>query len=194
VWEIVLYAMALAFLCEDFNRLYKLLKFVTFRAYNFWMIVAFVTDGILTTAFILRIAGLTGSNDDQAASLRLKSFQVLSFAAPLIWMKIVTVFDGYKYVGTMQICVARMLQESGIFFALLSVLSLGFAQGLYALDASDGTTESGATIVRVLVEALLQSPNYSKFSASPTGLTLYYLCVLSLFESFLQANSSPAGE
>jgi hypothetical protein len=33
-------------------------------------------------------------------------------------MKLVTVFDGYKYVGTMQICVARMLQESGIFFAV----------------------------------------------------------------------------
>jgi hypothetical protein len=127
-------------------------------------------------------------------------------------MKIVTVFDGYKYVGTMQICVARMLQESGIFFAvcavaglasilklltviqLLSVLTLGFGQGLYALDASDGKTEStGAVrvgflplrkilttlpqIVDVLIQALLQSPDYGKFKESTMGLTLYYLCV-----------------
>ncbi|KAJ7167506.1 calcium activated cation channel [Mycena filopes] len=149
-WEAILYTMALSFLLEDINRLYKLLKFVTYKAYNFWMIVAFVTDGILTAAFIL------------------------SFAAPLLWMKIVTVFDGYKYVGTMQICVARMLQESGIFFALLSLLTLGFGQGLYALDASDGTVETAGNIVNLLIQALLQSPDYSKFSASTAGLTLYY--------------------
>ncbi|KAJ7490323.1 calcium activated cation channel [Mycena galericulata] len=174
-WEIVLYFMALSFLFEDINRLYKLLKFVTYKAYNFWMIVSFLTDGILTAAFVLRVAGMAGKDPDQAANLRLKSFQVLSFAAPLMWMKIVTVFDGYKYVGTMQICVARMLQESGIFFALLSVLSIGFGQGLYALDASDGSAESSSSILNVLVQALLQAPNYDKFSGSPAGLTLYYL-------------------
>ncbi|KAJ7930058.1 hypothetical protein B0H13DRAFT_1963066 [Mycena leptocephala] len=173
-WEFLLYTLALSFLCEDINRLYKLLKFVTYKAYNFWMIVAIVTDGILTAAFVLRVAGMTGP-EEKAANLRLKSFQILSFAAPLLWMKIVTVFDGYKYVGTMQICVARMLQESGIFFALLSVLTLGFGQGLYALDASDGKTESTGAIIDVLIQALLQSPDYGKFKESTMGLTLYYL-------------------
>ncbi|KAJ6515603.1 calcium activated cation channel [Mycena sanguinolenta] len=172
-WEVTLYIMALAFLFEDLNRLYKLVKFVSYKAYNFWMIVAFVTDGILTAAFALRVAGFTGPQD-KAATFRLMSFQILSFAAPLLWMKLVTVFDGYKYVGTMQICVARMLQESGIFFALLSILSLGFGQGLYALDASDGTVESTGDILNVLVQALLQSPNYGRFSTSTAGLTLYY--------------------
>ncbi|KAJ6628925.1 hypothetical protein B0H10DRAFT_2160819 [Mycena sp. CBHHK59/15] len=183
-WEVILYTMAFSFLCEgmyslasSISHLFKLLKFVTYKAYNFWMLVAFVTDGILFAAFALRIAGLADPQDERSATLRLKSFQILSFAAPLICnsdAEIVTVFDGYKYIGTMQICVARMLQESGIFFGLLSVLALGFAQGLYALDAADGSTESSAAIVNVLVQALLQSPNYDKFSASPAGLALYY--------------------
>ncbi|KAJ7228413.1 hypothetical protein GGX14DRAFT_612754 [Mycena pura] len=185
-WEIILYTMALSFLLEDVNRLYKLLKFVTYKAYNFWMIVAFVTDGILTAAFVLRVAGMTGEKE-QAANFRLKSFQVMSFAAPLLCpvpsfrlvsnrsAEVVTVFDGYKYVGTMQICVARMLQESGIFFALLSLLTVGFAQGLYALDVSDGSEESSSTIAHVLIQALLSSPDYGKFSGSPWGLVLYYL-------------------
>ena len=94
--------------------------------------------------------------------------------------ELVTIFDGYKcvqpptllsfisnftrYIGTMQICVSRMLKESGIFFAvwtcslygllcpitshlqLLSVLAIGFAQGLYAVDASDGSTEPPSTV------------------------------------------------
>ena len=74
----------------------------------------------------------------------------------------------------MQICVARMLQESGIFFAvspqrgriirdltllrhkLLSVLAIGFAQGLYAIDAADGETEHGSLVFNALIQALLQ--------------------------------------
>ncbi|TFY79326.1 hypothetical protein EWM64_g4688 [Hericium alpestre] len=90
-------------------------------------------------------------------------------------MKLVTVFDGYKYIGTMQICIARMLRESGIFFALLSVLGVGFLQGLYALDAADGQVESTSEVMNVMVQALLQSPNYDKFAPLPASLILYYL-------------------
>jgi hypothetical protein len=65
----------------------------------------------------------------------------------------------------------------------LAILALGFAQGLYALDAADGETEHAAAVINVLVQALLQSvlnpfpylenadqgsisrsPNYDKFA------------------------------
>nr|GAT53044.1 predicted protein [Mycena chlorophos] len=173
VWEVTLYTMALAFLFEDLNRLWKLLKFVTYKAFNFWAIVSLLTDGILTTAFVFRVIGMTGP-EDKAAPWRMQSFQILSFAAPLLWMKIITIFDGYKYVGMMQICVARMLAESGIFFALLSLLTIGFAQGLHALDISDGSEDPPSLIANVLIQALLQAPNYDQFKGSPMGLVLYY--------------------
>lgn len=72
---------------------------------------------------------------------------------------VVSTIDFIRYVGTMQICVARMLKESGIFFGvrlrcddhchniltlamqLLALLGIGFMQGLYALDAADGQAE-----------------------------------------------------
>jgi hypothetical protein len=57
----------------------------------------------------------------------------------------------------MQICVARMLEESTIFIGLLAVLGLGFAQAMYALDASDGQTGHGSVVVHQLIQALLQS-------------------------------------
>ncbi|EKM79852.1 hypothetical protein AGABI1DRAFT_57071 [Agaricus bisporus var. burnettii JB137-S8] len=173
-WEIVLYVLALSFIVEDTLKTFKLLRFVTWwRAFSFWNIIALVTDSLLLAAFILRVMGVQTSNKT-GENWRLYSFQILSCVAPFIWMKIITVFDGYKYIGTMQICVARMLKESGIFFALLSVLAIGFAQGLYALDAADGTVESPTAVANVLVQALLQSPNYDKFAASPIGLLLYY--------------------
>jgi hypothetical protein len=163
-WELVLYVMGLAFFIEDMHKFYKLLRFVTWRAFTFWNVVSFITDSLLCAALVLRFIGLAATGEQQGA-MRLRSFQVLSFISPFIWMKLVTVFDGYKYIGTMQICVARMLQESGIFFALISVLGLGFGQGLYALDAADGETESTSTVFNVLVQALFGAPNYDKFSA-----------------------------
>ncbi|KAG6910952.1 hypothetical protein DXG01_006006 [Tephrocybe rancida] len=89
--------------------------------------------------------------------------------------ELIPVFDGYKYIGTLQICVARMLKESGIFFALLSVLAIGFGQGLFALDAADGSTEGPSVVAHILIQALLQSPDYNKFAGSLPGLILYYL-------------------
>ncbi|KAJ7572505.1 hypothetical protein C8J56DRAFT_989280 [Mycena floridula] len=175
-WEIALYILALSFFLEDMHKFFKLLRFVTWRAFTFWNIVSFLTDSLLMTAFVFRLIGLR-SNGDQATAVRTTSFQVLSFVSPLIWMKLITVFDGYKYVGMMQICVARMLQESGIFIALLSVLAIGFAQAMYALDAADGATEAPSVVVNALVQSLLQSPDFQKFSdsESPAGLILFYL-------------------
>jgi hypothetical protein len=69
----------------DFNiQFFILLRFVTWRAFNFWSAIAFVTDSLLLTAFVLRILGLLAHGDDEAA-FRLHSFQVLSCVSPLIW-------------------------------------------------------------------------------------------------------------
>ncbi|KAI0000012.1 hypothetical protein BJV77DRAFT_1058294 [Russula vinacea] len=157
LWEIVLYIMALAFSFEVF--IFKTLRFATWRAFGFWHLASFITDALLLTAFILRVYGLASpeGNRDQ-----------------LLLRKLVTVFDGHKYVGTMQICVSRMFRESGIFFALLSILGIGFLQGLYALDAADGEVGSSIDVMHVMVQSLLQAPNYDKFAGSAAGMTLYY--------------------
>ncbi|KAI0254847.1 hypothetical protein BJV78DRAFT_881185 [Lactifluus subvellereus] len=173
LWEVVLYAMALAFTIEDMLNIYKLLRFATWRAFGFWHVVASITHGLLLAAFFLRVSGMV-SSEDRRDHLRLQSFQVLSFVSPFIWMKLFTVFDGFKYIGTLQICVARMLRESGIFFAMLSILGIGFLQGLYALDAADGTVESSSVVMHLMVQSLLQSPDYGKFAGSSASQLLYY--------------------
>jgi hypothetical protein len=154
-------------------QIFKTLRFATWRAFGFWHVAAVTTDALLLTAFILRAYGLA-SPEGKRDQLLLHSFQVLSFVSPFIWTKLVTVFDGHKYVGTMQICVTRMFRESGIFFALLSILGIGFLQGLYALDAADGEVESSIDVMHAMVQSLLQAPNYEKFANSTAGITLYY--------------------
>ncbi|KAG8717126.1 hypothetical protein FRC08_008161 [Ceratobasidium sp. 394] len=174
-WEVALYVQAFAYAMEEFHKLYKIVRFFTWRAFNFWRVVSLVTDSLIITAFVLRIWGLYTPDDNQSSALKLRSFQVLSCVSPLIWMKLVTVVEGFKYVGTMQICVSRMLQESTIFFVLLSILGIGFAQGMYALDAADGVTEHGMTVVNTLLQALLQAPDFEQPSVSSFGLVLYYM-------------------
>ncbi|KAJ7300539.1 hypothetical protein DFH08DRAFT_999673 [Mycena albidolilacea] len=122
------------------------------------MIVTFVTDGILAAAFVLCVAGLSGA-EDKAANLRLMSFQVLSFVAPLLWMTLLTVFGGYK---------------SQVFSLLLPSLSLGFGQGLYAFHASDGSTDRPSSDVVDDAEAqylaffvnMMSRARYTKTKAS----------------------------
>ncbi|EJD01312.1 calcium activated cation channel [Fomitiporia mediterranea MF3/22] len=183
-WEIALYIFALSFAIEDLLKLYKMLRFVTWRAFGFWSVVSLVTDALLVAAFVLRVVGIyLPDNDPRSDLYHYKSFQVLSHVAPFIWMKLITIVDGFKWVGTMQICVARMLQESGIFFAV--ILAIGFAQGLYAIDAADGETEHGPLVINALIQALLQSPDFgsqvTKWNFVTTVILLNVL--ISLFAS-----------
>lgn len=46
---------------------------------------------------------LRSGDPEQAVHYRRQSFYVLSMAAPLIWGKLLTVFDVYPFFGTMQI-------------------------------------------------------------------------------------------
>ncbi|PCH40875.1 calcium activated cation channel [Wolfiporia cocos MD-104 SS10] len=173
-WEIIMYILALSFSFENMHKIYKLFFFVSWRSLGFWDVVSFVTDLLLSAAFVLRVAGVA-SPEPRSYNLRIWSFQCLSFVAPLIWMQVIPIFDGFQSVGTMQICVARMLQESGIFCGLLAILGIGFMQGLYALDAADGQADHPHEVVHVLIQALLQAPNYEMFAGSSAGQILFYL-------------------
>ena len=62
----------------------------------------------------------------------------------------------------MQVVVSRMIRESAVFFSLLFILGLGFAQSLLALDAADGRTDpqSLTYIATSLLQSLFGSPDF----------------------------------
>jgi hypothetical protein len=64
----------------------------------------------MLVSFGLRIAGMfQGLKSSSRGHYHLLSFQVLSVAAPLIWIRLLTVFEGYSTVGVLQVVVFRML-------------------------------------------------------------------------------------
>jgi hypothetical protein len=46
-------------------------------------------------------------------------------------------------------------RESAVFFILLAIMALGFAQSMYALDAADGESGGGVVVANSLIQALL---------------------------------------
>ncbi|EJD53958.1 calcium activated cation channel [Auricularia subglabra TFB-10046 SS5] len=178
IWEGLLYSMALAFSIEEMHRVYVTLRYFTWMAFGFWTIVSLMTDALLLIAFSLRLAGLWITDTQLSYWYHYNSFKVLSCVAPLIWMKLITVVEGYKYIGTMTICVARMLRESVIFFGFLCVLLAGFVQGMYALDAADGTQEPNLSIVDILLQGLMQAPDFDKPTGGAFGKVMYYMWML----------------
>ncbi|KAI5450878.1 Calcium channel yvc1 [Naganishia albida] len=181
--EILLYILASSFFVDGLNRSWKALRLSTrpLAALSFWTLVNFTIHGLLLTALGFRIASLYMRDDDYADQLHLRSYQILSCVAPLIWMKLVTVFDGFKIIGVMQIVVFRqvesMLRDSAIFFILLAIMGAGFAQALFALDAADGQVQSASLIWNGLLQAMLGSPDFDSPSERfgyPFGLIIYY--------------------
>ncbi|GHJ83748.1 hypothetical protein NliqN6_0150 [Naganishia liquefaciens] len=177
--EVVLYVLAFSFFIDGINRSWKALRLTTkpLSALNFWTFVNFTIHGLLLTALGFRIASLFLKDDKYADQLHLKSYQFLSCVAPLIWMKLITVFDGFKIIGVMQIVVFRMLRDSAIFFILLAIMGAGFAQALFALDAADGSVNAGSLVWNGLLQALLGSPDFdtpSERFGYPFGLIIYY--------------------
>lgn len=148
---------------------------------SFWTVIAFLTDVLILTAFSLRIAGLRlDSDSEERANLHLHSFQVLACVAPLIWLRIITVFEGFKTVGVLQVVVFRMLRESVIFFILLAVLAMGFIQSMYALDAADRDIEEEYgiwSLVNNLLRSVMGDPDFDTAAerfGPPFGTIIYY--------------------
>ncbi|EJU06559.1 calcium activated cation channel [Dacryopinax primogenitus] len=158
IWEVLLYVQAFAYTMEETIKTYKNVRYYTWKsAFNFWLGVSFATDGLLIGAFVYRIAGI---------------------ASPSHEIKLLTIVESFKYIGTMEICVSRMLQESSIFFALLALLAVGFIQAMFALDVADGASDqTGWDIINLLLQALLGSPDFtmSVAGASTFGLILFYM-------------------
>ncbi|GAA5874877.1 hypothetical protein JCM1840_003912 [Sporobolomyces johnsonii] len=173
--DVILYVQLLGYMVEDIVRVYKI---GWWACIGFWQVVNYMIYALCTVAFVYRCADLSVTDTEHSRQLRMRSFQFLSSASPLIWAKLLTTFDLFQFFGTLQIVVWRMLKESAVFFTLLAILAVGFGQALTGLDVADEKRDSTETVVHSLIQALLGSPNFDAYDNSatsyPFGLTLYY--------------------
>lgn len=116
----------------------------------------------MAVSLFYRLADMGTTDIEKSDHYRLMSFSWLSCASPLVWSRLVTIFDVHQFFGILQIVVFRMLKSSAIFFALLSILAVGFTFALSGLDINpDHDVVVG--VMHHLMQALLGSPQFGEY-------------------------------
>lgn len=179
VEDVILYVQLAGYILEDITRVWKI---GVWSAVNFWVCVNCMIYTLLGVAFAYRVLDLRTRDTDKSDAYRRLSFEFLASASPLIWMKLLTIFDLFQYFGTLQIVVWRMLKESAVFFTLLALLAIGFGQaltGLNSVDTAESSHLSTEEVIHSLIQGLLGSPKFENYDSStlsyPFGMVLYYI-------------------
>ncbi|KAF5866389.1 hypothetical protein ETB97_012556 [Aspergillus alliaceus] len=176
VGEGILYVMTLAFICDEFTKLWK----IGWHYFDFWNAFNSTLYTILAISFILRVSALTHSpsaDDQQRKRLNELSYNFLAFAGPMFWTRMVLYLDSFRFFGAMFVVLRVMMKESLIFFALLFVVLVGFFQAFYGMAQVETDDPIVRSIVQGMANSIMQSPEFGTFEnfAFPFGIILYYV-------------------
>ena len=100
------------------------------------------------------------------------------FIAPMFWIRLLFYLDTFRFFGAMLVVLKVMMKESLIFFALLTVVIIGFLQGFLGMDQTQGDNSITASVIlQSMANTVMQSPDFSVFQdfAPPFGIILFYL-------------------
>ncbi|CCC05508.1 hypothetical protein SMAC4_09438 [Sordaria macrospora] len=175
VIEGLLYAFTLGFMCDEFAKIWK----AGFAIIDFWSAFNSILYGLLTTSLVFRFIAFShpGSDGDWRHHYNTLSYNFLAVSAPMFWLRLLLYLDSFRFFGAMLVVLKVMMKESIIFFALLTVIIIGFLQAFLGLDqADDQVVEDAMFIIQSMANALMQSPDFSGFERfnHPFGLLLYY--------------------
>ncbi|KJZ79452.1 hypothetical protein HIM_00921 [Hirsutella minnesotensis 3608] len=172
--EITLYIFTLGFTCDELLKFYK----AGYHILSFWSAFNGVLYVFLTASFVFRIIGLSAPIHSAFRNhYSVLSYNILSFIAPMFWIRLLLYLDSFKFFGAMLVVLKVMMKESVIFFALLIIIVIGFLQAFIGLDlAEDNVAGDALFIVESMMKAILQSPEFGGFEnfGPPWGIILYY--------------------
>lgn len=139
-----------------------------------------VLYALLTVSLITRIIALghpLNDHDGQREKYNTLSYNFLAFSAPMFWMRLLLYLDTFRFFGAMLVVLKVMMKESMIFFALLTIVMIGFLQAFLGMDNVDNNADATGMIIQAMANAIMQSPDFEGFDrfAPPFGIILYYI-------------------
>jgi hypothetical protein len=178
VVEGLLYIFTLGFVCDEFNKFWKVGRYYI----SFWNMFNSTLYAVLTVSFVLRMIAMghpiDDSKDNKRAFFNNMGYNFLAFAAPMFWMRLLLYLDTFRFFGAMMVVLKVMMRESLIFFALLIVVIVGFLQAFIGLDMNeDQLLNDTGFVMQAMLNAIMQSPEFEGFEvfAHPFGIILYYI-------------------
>lgn len=174
--ECILYAMTLAFICDEIAKFWKVGRYY----FGFWNAFNSTLYALLAVSFFLRVIALTRSSsetDETRRKFNELSYNFLAFSAPMFWMRLMLYLDTFQFFGAMLVVLKVMMKESLIFFALLFFVLVGFLQAFMGMDQADLGVPITKSIIQGMANSIMQSPEFDTFEdfAFPFGIILYYL-------------------
>lgn len=174
--EAMLYIFTLGFVCDEFSKFWKVGRYYL----GFWNVFNLVLYGLLATSLVFRFIALghpLDAHDGQREKYNALSYNFLAFSAPMFWMRLLLFLDTFRFFGAMLVVLKVMMKESLIFFALLTIVIIGFLQAFIGLDNADNHTDATMFILQAMSSTILQSPDFDGFDkfAPPFGIILYYI-------------------
>lgn len=172
VFETLFLLFTLGFTLDEFVKFYHIgYNYIQFQnAFNLFIY------STVFVSFFFRILGIFTLDPDQSNLLQIRSYRFLSCSAPMVWIRMVFLFDLYQFIGIYIVIIKKKLKESILFFVMLSVVIIGFLQAFIGLDQADGKRDLTYFIVTNMLQAVLSGPDFSSLErfAYPYGSVLYY--------------------
>lgn len=172
LFEILFLLFTVGFTIDEFVKFYHIGgNYIQFQnAFNLFIY------SVIYISFFFRILGVFTLDPAQSNLLQIRSYRFLSCCAPMVWIRLVFLFDLYQFIGIYIVIIKKMLKESILFFVMLSIVIIGFLQGFIGLDQADGKRNLTYFIVTNMLQALLSGPDFSSLErfAYPYGSVLYY--------------------
>ncbi|KAH7035767.1 uncharacterized protein B0I36DRAFT_239642 [Microdochium trichocladiopsis] len=178
--EIILYIFTAGFIFDELTKFYK----AGYHILGFWNAFNNTLYSLLVVSLAFRIValGYPVDHDTEGGGDREKynslSYNLLALTAPMFYGRLLLYLDTVRFFGAMLVVLKVMMKESLIFFALLVVVIIGFLQAFIGMDvADDGVGDATLFILQAMVNAIMQSPDFSGFErfAHPFGIILYYI-------------------
>ncbi|PSK36186.1 Eukaryotic translation initiation factor 2 subunit alpha [Elsinoe australis] len=170
-----LYIFTAGFLLDELAKFWK----VGYWHLSFWSAFNLTLYALLTVSFITRMIALGHpAGEHVRVHYNTLSYNFLAFSAPMFWGRLLLYLDTFRFFGAMLVVLKVMMRESLIFFALLIVVLIGFAQAFLGMDQADDNAVTAASFIfQSLINAIMGSPEFDGFDrfAPPFGLILYYI-------------------
>ncbi|KAL8993817.1 MAG: hypothetical protein Q9169_006061 [Polycauliona sp. 2 TL-2023] len=176
VVEGVLYLMTLGFVADECSKFWKVGRFYI----GFWNVFNSTLYSLLCVSFITRMIAYGHEVDDvdgQRSRFNELSYNFLAFSAPMFYLRLLLYLDNIRFFGAMLVVLKVMMKESLIFFALLTIIVVGFLQAFIGMDEVDDNGAVTGFILQAMANAVMQSPDFDGFEnfAPPFGIILYYI-------------------
>lgn len=177
VVEIILYIFTAGFIFDELTKFYK----AGYHILGFWNAFNSTLYSLLVVSLVLRFVAKSYSLETDLVEHNKYnglSYSFLALASPLFYGRLLLYLDTVRFFGAMLVVLKVMMKESLIFFALLIGVMVGFLQAFIGMDTiEDGTADATVFILQAMVNAVMQSPDFSGFERfdPPFGIILYYL-------------------